>query len=90
MSGRSSRYIPHTEDDVRQMLAAIGVADLDALFASVPEKLRLARPLAVPRVASEQEVAAELAGLAARNANASTHDWFLGAGTYAHHAETER
>ena len=80
------RYIPHTEDDVRQMLAAIGVADLDALFASVPEKLRLARKLDVPRVASEQEVAAELAALAARNANAGTHDWFLGAGTYAHYA----
>jgi glycine dehydrogenase subunit 1 len=70
------------------MLATIGVSDLDALFASVPEKLRLARKLAVPRVASEQEVAAELTALAARNANAGTHDWFLGAGTYAHYAPT--
>jgi glycine dehydrogenase subunit 1 len=68
------------------MLATIGVADLDALFASVPEKLRLARKLAVPQLASEQEVAAELAALAARNANAGTHDWFLGAGIYSHYA----
>ncbi len=88
MSRPSPRYIPHTADDVRQMLATIGVADLDALFASVPEKLRLARSLAVPQVASEQEVAAELAALAARNANAGTHDWFLGAGTYSHYAPT--
>ncbi|MCX5740809.1 MAG: aminomethyl-transferring glycine dehydrogenase subunit GcvPA [Proteobacteria bacterium] len=88
MSRPSSRYIPHTEDDVRQMLATIGVANLDALFASVPEKLRLARSLAVPQVASEQEVAAELAALAARNANAGTHEWFLGAGTYSHYAPT--
>ena len=86
MSRPSPRYIPHTADDVRQMLETIGVADLDALFASVPEKLRLARRLAVPQLASEQEVAAELAALAARNANAGTHDWFLGAGTYSHYA----
>jgi glycine dehydrogenase subunit 1 len=88
VSRPSPRYIPHTEDDIRQMLATIGVADLDALFASVPEKLRLARKLAVPQVVSEQEVAAELAALAARNANAGTHDWFLGAGTYSHYAPT--
>ena len=55
MSLSSARFIPHTEDDVRLMLAAIGVADLDALFASVPEKLRLARKLAVPQLASEQD-----------------------------------
>jgi len=86
VSSPSPRYIPHTEDDVRLMLAAIGVADLDALFASVPEKLRLARKLAIPQLASEQEVAAELAALAARNAHAGSHDWFLGAGIYSHYA----
>jgi glycine dehydrogenase subunit 1 len=79
------RYIPHTEQDVRAMLETIGVADLESLFADIPEKLRLARPLAVPRAASEQEVAAELAALAARNAHAGSHDWFLGAGSYAHY-----
>jgi len=78
------RYIPHTEDDVRQMLRAIGVASVESLFASIPEKLRLGRSLALPKAASEQEVLAELAALAARNAHAESHDWFLGAGTYAH------
>jgi glycine dehydrogenase subunit 1 len=68
------------------MLDAIGVADVDALFDTIPEKLRLARPLAVPHALSEQEVAAELAALAARNANAGSHGWFLGAGSYAHYA----
>jgi len=86
VSARPSRYIPHTADDVRDMLATIGVADLEALFASIPEKQRLARPLDLPRAASEQEVAAELAALAARNAHAGSHGWFLGAGSYAHYA----
>jgi glycine dehydrogenase subunit 1 len=88
VSGLPPRYIPHTDDDVREMLDAIGVADLEALFADIPEKLRLLRPLAVPKASSEQEVAAELAGLAARNAHAGSHGWFLGAGSYAHYAPT--
>jgi glycine dehydrogenase subunit 1 len=78
------RYIPHTADDVRRMLRAIGAASVESLFAPIPEKLRLGRSLALPKAASEQEVLAELAALAARNAHAESHDWFLGAGTYAH------
>ena len=66
------------------MLDAIGAPSLDALFACIPEKLRLDRPLALPAAASEQEVLAELAGLAGRNAHAESHGWFLGAGTYSH------
>jgi glycine dehydrogenase subunit 1 len=77
-------YIPHTPDDVRRMLDGVGVDELAALFATIPEKLHLGRPLDLPAAASEQAVLAELGALAARNANASTHAWFLGAGTYAH------
>ena len=85
MTGDLPRYIPHTERDVRHMLDAIGVSELEELFACVPEKLRLARALELPRAASEQEVMAELGRLAARNASAESHDWFLGAGCYAHY-----
>jgi glycine dehydrogenase subunit 1 len=66
------------------MLETIGVPSVEALFACIPEKLRLARPLELPRAASEQEVLAELAELAGRNASADRMAWFLGAGTYAH------
>ncbi|MGH7803580.1 MAG: glycine dehydrogenase, partial [Candidatus Binatia bacterium] len=34
------RYIPHTEDDVREMLAAIGAATVEDLVAHVPAELR--------------------------------------------------
>jgi glycine dehydrogenase subunit 1 len=66
------------------MLAAIGAPSVAALFDCVPEKLRLGRPLALPEAGSEQEVLAELAELAGRNAHPGSHAWFLGAGTYAH------
>ena len=78
------RYIPHTEEDVRRMLAAIGAPSVESLFEVIPEKARLARPLDLRPAASEQEVMLELRALAARNACLDTHDWFLGAGTYAH------
>ena len=29
------RYLPHTPEDIRSMLAALGVKDLDGLFASI-------------------------------------------------------
>src|SRR5208337_3863737 len=66
------------------MLRAIGVPSVESLFASIPEKLRLGRSLALPKAGSEQEVLAELAALAVCNAHTESHDWFLGAGTYAH------
>jgi glycine dehydrogenase subunit 1 len=78
------RYIPHTDSEISSMLEAIDVPDVDRLFACIPEKLKLGRPLQIPAAASEQEVLAELSRLADRNAQAATWDWFLGAGTYAH------
>ncbi len=78
------RYIPHTEEDVRHMLAAIGAPSVESLFEVIPEKARLARPLNLRPAASEQEVMLEQRALSARNACLDTHDWFLGAGTYAH------
>jgi glycine dehydrogenase subunit 1 len=78
------RYIPHTEADVQRMLETIGRGSIEELFAAIPAKQRLGRPLDLPRAASEQELLAELTGLAERNASTQTHDWFLGAGVYAH------
>jgi glycine dehydrogenase subunit 1 len=68
------------------MLAVVGQDRVDDLFAAIPAKLRLGRPLAVPEGLSEQEVTAHLAALAAPNEHAGGSDWFLGAGCYAHFA----
>ncbi len=79
------RYIPHTEQDIREMLAAIGVDDIDALFASIPEELRLGdTPLALPRTLSESELVALLARTQKRNPDPEATSVFLGAGAYRH------
>ncbi|MDO3380160.1 aminomethyl-transferring glycine dehydrogenase subunit GcvPA [Geoalkalibacter halelectricus] len=78
------RYIPHTEEDVRHMLAAIGAGSVEELFCEIPSAARLKRPLQLPAARSESELLAELAELALRNATAETHRMFLGGGAYNH------
>ena len=77
------RYHPHTPEDIRAMLDAIGAESLDALFRSIPARLRLSRPLELPPAADEITLFAELRALAARNDTA--HPPFVGAGCYPHH-----
>ncbi|ABS26725.1 aminomethyl-transferring glycine dehydrogenase subunit GcvPA [Anaeromyxobacter sp. Fw109-5] len=77
------RYHPHTPEDVRAMLDVIGAESLDDLFRSIPERLRLARPLDLPPAADEITLFAELRALAARDDTA--HPPFVGAGCYPHH-----
>ncbi len=80
------RYIPNTDEDVRRMLAAIGVPSIDALFEQVPSAVRLHRALDLPPSLSEPDLATHLGALAAQNADPSTWAVFLGAGAYRHFA----
>ncbi|MGH2591419.1 MAG: glycine dehydrogenase, partial [Actinomycetota bacterium] len=79
------RFAPHTDDDVRQMLEAIGLGDLDELFEQIPATVRLDRPLDLPEGVSEMEIVADLRALAARNRGADELVCFAGAGAYDHY-----
>jgi glycine dehydrogenase subunit 1 len=74
-------YGPHTAGDRERMLAALGIASVDELFADIPEALRASR-LDLPEPEPELELAARLQGLAARNRTDLAS--FLGAGVYRH------
>jgi glycine dehydrogenase subunit 1 len=81
-----SRYTSTTPDDLREMLAAIGVGSLEELFdRQVPAGVRLGRGLDLPAGLPEQEVYAHLRDLAARNVCADDEITFLGAGMYDHY-----
>jgi glycine dehydrogenase subunit 1 len=81
-----SRYTSTTPDDLRGMLAAIGVGSLEELFdRQVPAGVRLGRALDLPAGLPEQEVYAHLRDLAARNVSAEDEITFLGAGMYDHY-----
>jgi glycine dehydrogenase subunit 1 len=75
-------FIPHTEDDVRAMLAAIGVDSIGALFDEIPPVLDSARTLGDEAGLSEAQVMRLVASRAARNGRYSN---FIGAGAYEHH-----
>jgi glycine dehydrogenase subunit 1 len=74
-------YSPHTAADHERMLAAIGAASIEDLFADIPETSRASR-FALPPPLTEQEVRTELSRLADRNRLPQVS--FLGAGAYRH------
>ncbi|MFC5504484.1 aminomethyl-transferring glycine dehydrogenase subunit GcvPA [Bosea massiliensis] len=79
------RYLPLSDADRQDMLARIGVADVDALFSDVPADKLLKAPVDLPRAKGELEVERILARMSARNVAASSVPFFVGAGAYKHH-----
>jgi glycine dehydrogenase subunit 1 len=79
------RYLPLTGEDRRDMLAQVGVANVDELFAAVPAGKLLKDLPNLPKAKGELEVERELGRLAAKNTPAGSVPFFVGAGAYRHH-----
>src|SRR5882757_3122705 len=79
------RYLPLTPEDRSEMLARIGVADIDALFADIPADKRLKALPDLPLTKSEIEVERVLGRLAGKNVAAGSVPFFVGCGAYKHH-----
>src|SRR6266481_2086857 len=79
------RYLPLTDRDRAEMLAAIGLDSIDALFADVPHQARLNGLLDLPRAMGELEVERALSAMASRNLAAGSAPFFIGGGAYRHH-----
>ena len=79
------RYLPLTDQDREDMLARIGVPDIDALFSDVPADKLLKAPLDLPRARGELEVERILGRMAGRSVAAGSVPFFVGAGAYRHH-----
>ena len=74
-------FIPHTEQEVRDMLAAVGAARIEDLFDEIPAALRSALKQ-VPVGLSEMEIARLMSARAVQDQYALC---FAGAGAYQHH-----
>ncbi len=77
-------YVPHTEADRAEMLAAIGVDRVEDLFHDVPAACRFPE-LNLPEPLSEMEIMAELQALSEENLDTGHYTCFLGAGAYHHY-----
>jgi glycine dehydrogenase len=62
------RHIGPSAEDIEKMVAAIGFSSLDELIdATIPEKIRYRKPLALPAGRAEHEVLADFRAIAAKN-----------------------
>ncbi len=77
-------YLLNTPADQQAMLETIGMKSVAELFATIPESLRLNRPLCVPPPMSEMELERHLGELARRNQSTDDAVCFLGGGSYDH------
>lgn len=75
-------FIPHTENEVSQMLSEIGAKEIETLFDEIPASLRCEALLDIPDGLNELE----LSRLAKEKAEQIvSKKCFLGAGAYEHH-----
>ncbi|GAC1324846.1 MAG: aminomethyl-transferring glycine dehydrogenase subunit GcvPA [Mycobacteriales bacterium] len=82
-------YAPHTDDDLRAMLATLDLPDVDALFDQVPASLRAPADLftraGVADGLAESDLLDRMRALAARNLSVDDAVCFLGGGAYDHY-----
>ena len=75
-------FIPHTEEDVKSMLDAIGAKSIEELFNEIPAELRSEGLTKVPTGLNEMEIARVMHARAEQDSRALC---FAGAGAYEHH-----
>lgn len=75
-------YIPHTNEDIREMLDFLGYDSVDKLFRDIPAKARFKKERLLTEGLSEAEVIKKMKELAGRNKTADDYVCFMGGGSY--------
>ncbi len=79
----SNRYIPHTEEDIKDMLEVIGVNSVDDLYSDVPYEVIFRGEYDIPEGMSELELRNWFKALGRKNRNLVV---FGGQGAYDHYS----
>jgi glycine dehydrogenase subunit 1 len=77
-------YTSNTSEDVRKMLAAIGVESFEDLIADIPAELRIKGELNLPPALSEYEAKLLLSRMSGCNCDPAQLVSFMGGGVYDH------
>lgn len=75
-------FIPHTEEDVAEMLASIGAKTIEELFDEIPKELVSDQLTGIPPGLSEMEITRLMMERATKD---GFYQNFIGAGAYEHH-----
>lgn len=79
------RYLPHTEQDIKEMLDKIGYRSMDDLFETIPEEFRIKQEMCLPKPLTEWELNNHMEEMASTMAAAPKQKIFIGAGSYPHY-----
>ena len=79
----SHKYMPHSEEDIKDMLKKIGADSLDDLYIDVPSEVIFKRDYDIPSCMSEIELRKHFKDLASKNESLII---FGGAGAYDHYS----
>lgn len=78
-------FIPNTDDERKEMLAAIGVQNFEELISNIPEELRFKGKMDLPDPLSEMEITSFFNKLVRENSGCNDYISFLGGGAYDHY-----
>jgi glycine dehydrogenase subunit 1 len=79
------RYLPHTDEDIQEMLEVIGLDSLPELFSTIPNKCWRKKKFDLPTPLSEWDLNSHMNHLARSMAVSPDYKVFMGAGSYHHH-----
>ena len=79
------RYLPHTNEEIEEMLAVTGHDSIEELFTHIPEACRYQGEVDLPEPLSEWALSDHFQTLGAACTTATTRAVLLGAGSYTHH-----
>jgi len=78
------RYLPHTQEEIEEMLAVVGADSLEELFGTIPGECRMNGEMELPPPMTEWELDDHLAAVGARMKATTCHKVLVGAGIYHH------
>lgn len=78
-------FVSHTEQEIKEMLAKIGVSSVEDLIKVIPDQVRLKKDLDIPRTLTEYEAVQLLGSYANMNKSADKFVCFNGGGAYHHY-----
>jgi glycine dehydrogenase subunit 1 len=79
------RYLPHTQEEISEMLTEVGKDSLNDLFCTIPEDCRRAEEMELPPAMTEWELDDHMAAIGAQMRVTPCHKVLVGAGMYHHY-----
>ena len=76
------KYLPHTNQEIKEMLEKIGASSIDDLFDKIPKSLKLNNDYDIPEAMGDDELTKHMNDLASKNQELLI---FRGAGSYDHY-----